>query len=298
MHRRDFLRIAAMGTTALAFGQESPPLLRAAIPASGQRVARIGLGTWQVFDVGPDPDRRAPLSAVLAEFVRQGGDVVDTSPMYGSSEDVLGELAAAAGLRERLFFATKVWTSGEREGRDQMEASLRKLRTPRVELMQIHNLVDWPTQLRTLRRWQEQGRIKYVGLTHYAAGASAELLRVIAREKVDFVQYALSLEEREATERLLQTCAERGIAFLANRPFGGGGALRQLRDRPLPELGYDSWAQLLLAWTLSFPEVTCAIPGTSKVEHLRDNLAAARRPAPDAAWRRQLEEAWKASRGG
>lgn len=299
MHRRDFLRVAALGTGALAFRPEAPaaeaPLQRAAIPASGQKVARVGLGTWQVFDVGADAARRAQLAAVLAEFAAAGADVIDSSPMYGTAETVLGDLMAEAGSRGKFFVATKVWTTGQREGVAQMEDSLRKLRTPKLELMQIHNLVDWQTQLKTLRAWQEQGRIRHLGITHYSAGATAELMRVVRSEKVDFVQYALSLEEREATEGLLQLCAERGVAFIANRPFGGGGALGRLRGKPLPALGYDSWAQLLLAWVLSFPEVTCAIPGTSKVEHLRDNLAAARRPAPEAGLRRKMEEAWKAA---
>lgn len=297
MHRREFLRIAALGTSALALGQEAPlaPLQRAAIPATGQKIARVGLGTWQVFDAGADAARRAQLAAVLGEFAAAGADVIDSSPMYGTSETVVGDLLAEAGARSKFFLATKVWTTGQREGVAQMEDSLRKLRAPKIELMQIHNLVDWQTQLKTLRAWKDGGRIKYLGLTHYSAGATAELMRVVKSEKVDFVQYALSLEEREATEGLLTLCAERGVAFIANRPFGGGGALARLRGKPVPALGYDSWAQLLLAWVLSHPEVTCAIPGTSKVEHLRDNLQAARRPVPDTALRRRIEEAWKAA---
>lgn len=296
MRRRDFLRVAAGGAAGLVFAQSAPPpLARAVIPASGQQIARVGLGTWQVFDVGADATRRAALAAVLAEFATAGGDVIDTSPMYGTSEEVLGDLLGAAGLRGKCFLATKVWIQGQAAGIAQMEDSLRKLRTPRVELMQIHNLVDWETQLKTLRAWKEHGRIRHLGLTHYAPGAAAELARVVRREQVDFVQYALSLEEREATQELLTLCADRGVAFLANRPFGGGGALGRLRGKPVPALGYDSWAQLLLAWVLSFPEVTCAIPGTSKVEHLRDNLNTARKPAPDVALRRKIEEAWKAA---
>lgn len=299
MHRRAFLRIAAMGTSALALGQgggrelQLEGLQQVAIPSTGQKIARVGLGTWQVFDAGADAARRAQLAGVLAEFAAAGADVIDSSPMYGTSESVVGDLLAEAGSRAKFFLATKVWTTGQREGVAQMEDSLRKLRAPKIELMQIHNLVDWQTQLKTLRAWKEAGRIKYLGLTHYSAGATAELMRVVKSEKVDFVQYALSLEEREATEGLLKLCADRGVAFIANRPFGGGGALGRLRGKPVPALGYDTWAQLLLAWVLSHPEVTCAIPGTSKVEHLRDNLGAARRPAPDAALRRKIEEAWK-----
>lgn len=259
---------------------------------------RLGLGTWQAFDVGAEIGVRAQLATVLREFVAAGATLVDTSPMYGSAERVLGELMAETGLREKLFVATKVWTTGRAAGVDQMEESLRLLRTDRVELMQIHNLVDWRTHLATLREWQAAGRARLIGVTHYSTGALDDLARVVRRERLDFVQYALSLEEPEAARDFLHLCSDRGVAFIANRPFGGGGALTRARGKPLPpwaaELGIVSWAQFLLKWVLSHPEVTCAIPGTSRPQHLRDNLDAARGAPPDAATRTRMAAAWRA----
>lgn len=272
------------------------PLATATIPSTGERIPRLGLGTWQTFDIGDDPAARAQLAAVLREFAAAGARLVDTSPMYGRSERVLGELVTQEGLRERLFIATKVWTTGRAAGVAQMEESLRLLRTDRVELMQIHNLVDWRTHLATLREWKERGRARLIGVTHYSAGALDDLARVVQSEPLDFVQYALSLDEPEAAADFLKRCADRGVAFIANRPFGGG-ALARVRGKPLPpwcaELGIGSWAQFLLRWVLSHPEVTCAIPGTSRPQHLRDNLSAARGPMPDAATRAKLAAAWR-----
>lgn len=272
------------------------PIATATIPSTGERIPRLGLGTWQTFDIGDDPAARAQLAAVLREFAAAGARLVDTSPMYGRSERVLGELVTQEGLRERLFIATKVWTTGRAAGVAQMEESLRLLRTDRVELMQIHNLVDWRTHLATLREWKERGRARLIGVTHYSAGALDDLARVVQSEPLDFVQYALSLDEPEAAADFLKRCADRGVAFIANRPFGGG-ALARVRGKPLPpwcaELGIGSWAQFLLRWVLSHPEVTCAIPGTSRPQHLRDNLSAARGPMPDAATRAKLAAAWR-----
>lgn len=302
--RREFLRTGSVALAAACaprlFAQaETRGLATSIIPATGARLPRIGLGTWQTFDVGDDMDARTELGAVLRELAAAGPCLVDTSPMYGSAEAVLGDLLARHGLRDRLIVATKVWTSGRERGIAQMEESLRLLRTDHVELMQIHNLVDWRTHLATLRAWKEQGRTRLIGVTHYTAGALADLARVVRSERIDFVQYALSLDEPEAAEDFLQLCADRGVAFIANRPFGGGGSFSRVRGKPLPpraaELGIVSWAQFLLKWVLSHPEVTCAIPGTRRVAHLRDNLEAARGPMPDAAVRRQLAAAWRAA---
>lgn len=304
LSRREFLRLGA-GATALACGlpgRGAPAALsapaRARIPSSGVEITRIGLGTWQTFDVGGDAARRAQLAEVLRVFTAQGGDVVDTSPMYGSAEAVLGDLAAGTGLRDRLFLATKVWTTGGPAGVRQMEESLRLLRTDRVELMQIHNLTDWRTHLKTLRAWKEQGRARHIGITHYVGSAYPEVARILRREPLDFLQLNLSLDEPGAAGELLPLCADRGVAFIANRPFGGGGAFARTRNRPLPEwageLGIGTWAQFLLKWVLSHPGVTCAIPGTSRPEHMRDNLGAALGLMPDAAARRRMEETWRA----
>ena len=259
---------------------------------------RVGLGTWQTFDAGRDPARRATLARTLRAFVDAGGRVVDTSPMYGSAEKVLGDLMRETGTRERLFVATKVWITGREAGVRQMRDSMSQLGVTRVELMQVHNLVDWRTHLATLRAWKEQGIVSHIGITHYAPGARDELLRVLRAEPVDFVQYAFSLDEPAAAGDLLGECARRGVRFLANRPFGEGSALARVRGRPVPpwaaELGIVSWAQFLLKWTLAHPEVTCAIPGTSKAEHAVENVAAAGGVIPDPATRDRMAAAWRA----
>lgn len=301
--RREFLRTGTAATLTLACAphlRANPsvaPLATSIIPSTGERLPRIGLGTWQSFDVGTDETARAGLRDVLRELAAAGPCLVDTSPMYGRAERVLGDLLGETGLHGKLFLATKVWTTGRAAGIAQMETSLRLLRTERIELMQIHNLVDWRTHLATLRAWQESGRARLIGLTHYTAGAMDALADVIRRERIDFVQYALSLDEPEAAGDFLKLCADRGVAFIANRPFGGGGSFGRVRNKPLPdfarEAGIGSWAQYLLQWVLAHPEVTCAIPGTRRVAHLRDNLAAARAPRPDAALRAKLAAAWK-----
>jgi aryl-alcohol dehydrogenase-like predicted oxidoreductase len=252
----------------------------------------IGLGTWQTFDVGASAAERASLSEVLRAFAEEGGKVLDSSPMYGSSEEVAGDLAAALGLRPRLFVATKVWTTGKAAGIRQMEDSMRKLRARPVDLMQVHNLVDVDTHLETLREWKEEGRVRYVGVTHYTAGGAEAVARLVERRPVDFVQINYSIGERDAERRLLPLARERGVAVIANRPFAGGSLFRRLRERPLPgwaaEIDCGSWAQLLLKFVVSHPAVTCAIPATSRVEHLRDNMGAGRGRLPGEELRARI----------
>ena len=273
------------------------PLLTGVIPSSGERIPRLGLGTWQVFDVGGDAARRQELAQALRAFAAAGGRMVDTSPMYGTSEAVLGDLAAQESLRDKLWLATKVWTGGQEAGVRQMETSLARLRTSRVELMQVHNLVDWRVHLRTLRNWKDQGRVKYIGVTHYQAGAFDDVARVLRSERLDFVQLNLSLDEPQAAERMLALCADQQVAFIANRPFGGGGAFARTRGKALPAWAVEhdiaSWAQFLLKWVLSHNEVTCAIPGTSRVQHMLDNLNGARGPLPQAADRARMAAHWR-----
>ncbi|MEZ4456526.1 MAG: aldo/keto reductase [Gemmatimonadales bacterium] len=299
MDRRAFAQagVAALAAGRLGLMGQSQSLERAAIPSSGETIPRIGLGTWQTFDVGADAARRADLAEVLRRFTAAGASVVDSSPMYGSSESVVGDLVQAAGLRDRLFVATKVWTTGREAGIAQMTESARRLRAERIDLMQIHNLVDWETHLRTLRDWKAAGRIRYLGITHYQAAALPRVEAILRAEAIDFVQINLSVEEPEAAARLLPLAADRGVAVIANRPFGGGAALRSVRDRPLPDWAaeYDvgSWAQLLLKWVLSHEAVTCAIPGTGNPRHLDDNLAAARGRRVDAAGRGRIERLWQ-----
>lgn len=263
------------------------------IPSTGEAMPVIGLGTWQTFDVASNA--LAPLEEVLREFAALGGKMIDSSPMYGRSEDIAGELMAKLNLRDKLFVATKVWTSGKVQGIAQMEDSMKKLRAKPIDLMQVHNLLDADTHLDTLRAWKEEKRVKYIGVTHYTASAYDSVVRTITKQKVDFLQINYSAGEREAEQRVLPLARERGIAVIVNRPFAGGGLLRQLRDKPLPPFAKDidcaSWAQLLLKFVLSHPAVTCAIPATSKIEHLRDNMAAGGGRMPDEKQRAEIARA-------
>ncbi len=270
-------------------------LITRRIPSSGEAVPIVGLGTWQTFDVGAGASERAPLEDVLKTFVALGGRVIDSSPMYGNSETVVGDIAAKLGVRDKLFIATKVWTRGKEAGVAQMEDSLRKLRTKNVELMQVHNLVDTDAHLATLREWKKARRIRYIGVTHYTASGHEAVARIIATQPLDFIQINYSVGEREAERRLLPLARERGVAVIANRPLAGGDLLRRLAGKPLPafaaEIGCESWAQLLLKFVVSHPAITCAIPGTSKVTHLRDNMGAATGPLPDEKQRARIADA-------
>lgn len=292
LSRRELLRLA-LGAGALAinnFAMAADSSICRAIPRTGELLPVVGLGTWQTFDVAES--QRAPLSRVLGEFVRLGGSVIDSSPMYGRSESVVGNLAAELGLHKKLFLATKVWTSERDDGVRQMEESFRRLRTERMDLMQIHNLVDWRTHLVTLRRWKVQGRVRYIGVTHYTESAYGELARVLEAEEIDFVQLNYSIAERAAERRLLPLAAERRVAVLVNRPFAEGSLFRKVRGKPLPpwaaEIGSTSWAKFFLKFVISHPAVTCAIPATSNVEHLVDNMQAGMPPLPDTAMRERM----------
>jgi diketogulonate reductase-like aldo/keto reductase len=271
---------------------EATAILSRKIPSSGESLPVIGLGTWQTFDVGTSAAERAPLEQVLKEFVALGGKLVDSSPMYGNSEEVAGDLAAKLGLRQKLFIATKVWTSGKSAGIAQMEQSMRKLRADPIDLMQVHNLVDVETHLETLNAWKRDGRVRYTGVTHYHAGSHAAVARVISKHPVDFIQINYSVAEREAEQQLLPLARERGIAVIVNRPFAGGDVFRRIRSKPLPawaaDIDCDSWAQVLLKFVISHPAVTCAIPATAKVAHLRDNMKAGRGRMPDNALRARI----------
>lgn len=292
--RRDFLRIAlgAAAYTLTGGSALADAVIKKPIPKTGELLPVIGLGTWQTFDVGAAKAAREPLRQVLREFVRLGGSVIDSSPMYGKSEGVAGDLAAELGVHKQLFLATKVWTSGRDAGVRQMEESFKRLRTQRMDLMQVHNLVDYRVHLSTLRKWQGQDKVRYIGVTHYTASAHDELARVLASEDLDFVQLNYSLGERDAEKRLLPLAAERGIAVLVNRPLGAGGLFSKVRGKPLPawanEIGCASWAQFFLKFVISHPAVTCAIPATSKVQHLADNMQAALGPLPDASARERM----------
>jgi diketogulonate reductase-like aldo/keto reductase len=271
-------------------------MLTRRIPSSsGESIPIIGVGTWQTFDVGHGIEERARLSDVLATFVTLGGKTIDSSPMYGSSEQVVGELAATLGLHSKLFIATKVWTSGKAAGIRQMEDSMRKLGVKRIDLMQVHNLIDVDTHLDTLAEWKHRGLVRYVGVTHYNSGGHDAVGRILVQPRaqpLDFIQINYSVGEREAERRLLPLARDRGVAVIANRPFGGGDLIRRLSRRPVPawaaEVGCTSWPQLLLKFVVSHPAITCAIPATSNVAHLRENMQAGGRGLPDEGMRSRV----------
>jgi diketogulonate reductase-like aldo/keto reductase len=270
----------------------APPMISREIPSSREMLPVIGMGTWQTFDIETGSAEQRTLEETLETFVDLGARLVDSSPMYGRSEAVVGEISAALNLRDRLFLATKVWTTGKQAGIRQMEESFQKLRARRIDLMQVHNLVDVGTQLEILREWKQQGRIRYLGVTHYTAGGHDAVARLVESEPLDFIQINYSVGEREAERRLLPLARERGVAVIANRPFAGGELFRRLRSKPLPEWAAEidctTWAQLLLKFVISNPAVTCAIPATSKVSHLRDNMRAGAEPLPNERLRERI----------
>ncbi|WP_175941613.1 aldo/keto reductase [Caballeronia sp. BCC1704] len=299
--RRDFLRATAAAALALpgvgasAADAAIEPMHRRPIPSTGEALPVVGCGTWRTFDVGNDAARRRELADVLRVLFAAGGSVVDSSPMYGSSEAVAGALLTELHARDKAFVATKVWTEGREEGIAQMEQSMQRLAAPRIDLMQIHNLLDWRTQLATLRDWKAAGRVRYIGITHYTSGAFPQVEAVLRAERVDFVQINYAANDRDAEARLLPLAADRGVAVIVNQPFGGGSLLAELRGKPLPpfaaELGCASWAQLLLKFVLGNPAVTCVIPGTGRREYMMDNVHAGIGVYPDAALKRRIQEA-------
>ena len=300
MTRREAARLIGSSAAGLVLpistraASESPTMLARTIPSSGEKLPVIGLGTWRAFDVDLTTDNRRQLEEVLSLFVKLSGRVIDSSPMYGRAEDVIGELTAALGIRDRLFLATKVWTHGKENGIKSMERSMALLRTKRVDLMQVHNLVDVQTHLATLREWKEQGRIRYLGITHHEGRAFPDVEKVMRSEKLDFVQINYSLIEREAEERVLPLAQERGVAVIVNRPFGAGDLFGKVRSKPLPgwatEFDCRSWAQFFLKWIVAHPAVTCAIPATDKPGHLEDNMQGGVGRLPDENMRRRMLE--------
>jgi diketogulonate reductase-like aldo/keto reductase len=273
---------------------DASTMLMRAIPSSGEKLPMIGLGTWQTFDVDLVSPERKHLDEVVSLFVKLGGKVVDSSPMYGRAEEVVGDISSKLGLRDSLFLASKVWTRGKQAGIESMERSLARFQTKRIDLMQVHNLVDVGTHLTTMREWKAQGRIRYIGVTHYNSSAYGEVERILRDEKFDFLQINYSIGEREAEERILPLAQERGVAVIVNRPFGGGDLFRRVRAKPLPEWAAEfdcrSWAQFLLKWIIANSVVTCAIPATSNPQHLKDNVQAGVGRLPDAKMRQRMVE--------
>lgn len=292
--RREALKLIAAagiaGTLPAGMLEASPSMMRRKIPSSGEGLPVIGLGTSQVFDVGSNPDDRAPLQEVLRLLVDAGASIVDTAPMYGRAQQVIGQLTQ--GMRKELFLATKVLKEGREEGVRQMKESMAYLGTDSVDLMQVHNLVDWKVQLETLRAMKEEGTIRYLGITHYRTSSFRSLEEIMLSTPLDFVQLNYSLLTPEAEERLLPLAEEKGIAIMVNRPFERGGVFERTRGKQLPgyaaDLGIKSWGQFFLKWILGNEAVTCVIPATSKPKHMIDNLAAGIGPLPDAAMRKKM----------
>ncbi len=262
------------------------------IPSSNEKLSVIGLGTWQTFDAGTNEEERAPLKDVLKTLVAKGGTVVDSSPMYGSSEQVVGDLSTDLGLNQNLFIATKVWTNGEDAGIRQMNKSMALLKRSKVDLMQIHNLLDWQTHIKTLRDWKEQGKIRYLGITHYTESAFSSLEQILKTNPVDFLQINYSMLSRKAEERLFPVAQERNVAVIINQPFESGQLFSRVKDKTLPgwaaEFDCKSWGQFFLKFILTQEAVTCVIPGTSKPHHMLDNLGAGFGRLPTADHLRQM----------
>lgn len=303
MTRRQASRLISANVAGLCLGVgasrgqtkgESSTMLTRTIPSSGEKLPVIGLGTWRAFDVNLSADIQRQLEDVLSMFVKLGGRVIDSSPMYGHAEEVIGQLSSALGIRDKVFLATKVWTEGKQSGIQSMERSMSLLRTNRIDLMQVHNLVDVSTQLATLQEWKQQGRIRYTGITHYESGALGEIEKLMRSQKFDFLQINYSLMEPEAEERVLRLAQERGVAVIANRPFGAGGLFGKVRSKPLPDWAAEfdcrSWAQFFLKWIVANPAITCAIPATNKSRHLEDNMQGGIGRLPDAKLRGRMAE--------
>jgi len=295
MNRRTCLHgLSALGLLPLTSGwlpTEESILVRS-IPSTNEKIPAVGLGTWQTFDVDNSESERAPLKEVLKTLVAKGGSVVDSSPMYGSSEKVVGDLSSELHLNDKLFIATKVWTSGKEAGIRQMNNSFALLRRKKIDLLQIHNLLDWPTHIKTLRDWKEEGKVRYIGITHYTEGAYSNIEQIIKTTPLEFLQINYSMLSRKAEERLFPLAQEKKIAVIINQPFESGALFSRVKGKTLPvwakEFDCSSWGQFFLKFIVANPAVTCVIPGTSKPHHMLDNLGAGIGKLPTADHVKQM----------
>jgi diketogulonate reductase-like aldo/keto reductase len=294
--RRQWLQASALGLSLVALGK--PLMTHAAtginrtIPKSGEALPVIGLGTYVSFDIGSNASERDSAKEVFQRFVELGGKMVDSSPMYGRAEAIIGELSTELGANEKLWLATKVWTQGRESGIAQMNDSLRKLQRQKIELMQVHNLLDTRAHLTTLRDWKKSGKVKYLGVTHYQASAYDALEQALKPGDIDFVQLNFSIAEREAEQRILKVAAEVGTAVIVNRPYATGSLFSLVKDKALPAWASDidcaSWGQFFLKFILGHPAVTCVIPATRNPKHLVDNMGAGHGRLPDASMRKKM----------
>ncbi len=275
-----------------------PVMLRKTIPGAAESLPVIGLGSWLTFDVNTDAPVIADFVRLIQDFFARGGKLVDSSPMYGSAEQIIGLLLDKSDMRDRVFTATKVWSDGEQAGIQQMERSAQKWGVNHFDLMQIHNLRDWQTHLKTLKAWKAEGKIRYIGITTSHGRSHRELEAILRQEPIDFVQLTYNIEDRSVEQRLLPLAADQGIAVLVNRPYQGGSLFRAVKEKTLPdwtaEFDCRSWGQFFLKYIVSHPAVTCVIPATTKRHHLQDNMDAGIGRQPDAAQRKKMATFFKA----
>ena len=296
--RREAIKILSCATAttlmmpSLFASNNSKTIMKRVIPSSGEKLPVVGLGTWQTFDVGENQEQRKQLIEVLKEMKSLGGAMIDSSPMYATSEAVVGDLSQNIGDNNHFFYATKVWTNGKRAGLQQMDSSMRKMKREQMDLMQIHNLVDWKTHIKTLRDWKDEGKIRYFGFTHYTNDSHETLAKLIKQEKPDFVQFNYAINDRNAEQRLLNVAKDNGTAVIINRPYNGGSLFGIVKGKEIPEwcieLDITSWGQYFLKYILSHDAVNCVIPGTSKVKHVRDNMGAGYGRLPNTSERLKM----------
>ena len=301
MHRRLFLQACTaliLGSRHRGTAAQAAGLITRPIPTSGELLPVMGVGSSITFDTGLDNTTLENLTAVMRAFFNGGGTLIDSSPMYGNAETVLGAVLSRLETKPGLFAATKVWTRGREAGIEQMRDSSAKMHVPVFDLMQIHNLVDWKVHLQTLLRWKEEGKIRYIGITTSHRRNHAELEQIMRQQTIDFVQFSYNIDNRLAEKRLLPIAAERGIATLINRPYQRGALFQRSAGKPLPglatELGCDSWGQFFLKFIIGHPAVSCLIPATAKLHHMQDNMGANFGPVPDPSQRRDMLKIYQA----
>jgi len=267
-------------------------MLQRPIPSSGEMLPVIGMGTWKTFDVNPSGPESKNLLQVLDIFKGEGGKLIDTSPMYGNAENAIGTLTTGAGIANSFFYATKIWTNGKDAGIHQLESSMKKMRLILLDLVEIHNLLDWHTHIKTLRKWKDEGRVRYIGITHYTVSSHEELEKIIRSEKIDFVQFNYSIGVRNAEIGLLPAAMERGIAVIINEPLEKGHLFNRVMGKSLPpwatENGMSNWSQFFLKYILSHPGVTCIIPATSNPDNMLANMSAGSCELPDERMKRKM----------